>query len=255
MDGWTHRVCLQTTAQWGQCRPSRTTPMCLVHKRPIARPRRTASRRCDMPFGLTSAVDSFLVIYALLLLLFCPTLFLNFVRALRVPASMLQSQVRLRHSLRLLRPTLNSWRPFSPSAEKESLSWIDDELSKKCTTLDQSIYLQPNEERLFALLERVVAEKKVNTTIRVAGGWVRDKLLQHKTKNDIDLAIDNMSGLQFMHLLNAWYEEHGLEKKKFGVIQQNPDKSKHLETGTQCVDKSTTVCFHDVMTIVSLCAV
>lgn len=34
---------------------------------------------------------------------------------------------------------------------------------------------------------------KLNTTFRVAGGWVRDKLLQ-KESYDIDIALDDMTG-------------------------------------------------------------
>jgi tRNA nucleotidyltransferase/poly(A) polymerase len=36
--------------------------------------------------------------------------------------------------------------------------------------------------------------------MRVAGGWVRDKLLR-KQSNDIDIALDDMKGEQFVKLL------------------------------------------------------
>lgn len=36
--------------------------------------------------------------------------------------------------------------------------------------------------------------------MRVAGGWVRDKLLK-KQSHDIDIALDDMKGEQFVKLL------------------------------------------------------
>ena len=52
------------------------------------------------------------------------------------------------------------------------------------------------EEQLFALLLQVVAHTKSGTTLRVAGGWVRDKLLGRES-DDIDIALDNCSGQEF----------------------------------------------------------
>ncbi len=59
----------------------------------------------------------------------------------------------------------------------------------------------------------------------MAGGWVRDKLLGMES-DDIDIALDDMSGEQFAKLTN----------NKYGVIKPNPDKSKHLETATMCIE-------------------
>jgi len=39
----------------------------------------------------------------------------------------------------------------------------------------------------------------LKTTFRVAGGWVRDKLLNIDS-NDIDIALDDMTGEQLVHL-------------------------------------------------------
>ena len=72
----------------------------------------------------------------------------------------------------------------------------------------------------------------MGTTVRIAGGWVRDKLLGVEGKDDIDVALDNISGVEFAKALSEWSERKGGESIKFGVIQQNPDKSKHLETAT-----------------------
>ena len=67
------------------------------------------------------------------------------------------------------------------------------------------------------------------SVLRVAGGWVRDKMLG-KESHDIDIAIDNQSGVQFATNLNAYLASIGEEVRTLAVIQANPDQSKHLET-------------------------
>ncbi|TLD37789.1 trna nucleotidyltransferase [Venturia nashicola] len=80
--------------------------------------------------------------------------------------------------------------------------------------------------------------------LRFTGGWVRDKLLGVES-NDIDIAINKMTGYQFGLRLNEYFkipgnaENHGLvnqdNKKgsfKLVKIEANPEKSKHLETVT-----------------------
>lgn len=95
------------------------------------------------------------------------------------------------------------------------------------------IQLTSLETRIFDCLTRVVVDKKLSTTLRVAGGWVRDKILGVSTsKVDIDIALDNMLGRRFAELVNDWFVEHGQHKAHMGVIAKNPDQSKHLETAT-----------------------
>ena len=43
----------------------------------------------------------------------------------------------------------------------------------------------------------VVRENRLNTTLRVAGGWVRDKLLG-KESDDIDITLDDIRGTDFV---------------------------------------------------------
>jgi hypothetical protein len=74
--------------------------------------------------------------------------------------------------------------------------------------------------------DRVPEDK---TVLRVAGGWVRDKLLR-RSCNDIDIALNNMSGVEFAHCVNEYLSEHGMETRTIAIIQANPDQSKHLET-------------------------
>lgn len=81
-------------------------------------------------------------------------------------------------------------------------------------------------------------------TLRITGGWVRDKLLNHPS-HDIDIGIDNCSGETFVLRLKEWLDKKEKEKHddndndknkdqglKIHKIKQNPDKSKHLETCT-----------------------
>ncbi|KAL8831449.1 MAG: hypothetical protein Q9191_000860 [Dirinaria sp. TL-2023a] len=80
-------------------------------------------------------------------------------------------------------------------------------------------------------------------TLRFAGGWVRDKLLG-KSSDDIDVAIDNLSGYEFGLLLKHFVTlpgataNEGFNKGGKSVvgaltkIEANPEKSKHLETAT-----------------------
>lgn len=97
--------------------------------------------------------------------------------------------------------------------------------------------VRPDEEELFTTIRRFVIDEKLGTTVRVAGGWVRDRLLGLTGKNDIDLALDNMSGSRFASALAAWYEKKGKPTLRYHVVQFNPEKSKHLETATMRLGK------------------
>jgi tRNA nucleotidyltransferase (CCA-adding enzyme) len=71
--------------------------------------------------------------------------------------------------------------------------------------------------------------------IRVAGGWVRDKLLGLQT-HDIDIAINSLTGVQFATLLQQHLQQQHLPVGRIGVIAANPAQSKHLETATMRID-------------------
>ena len=66
------------------------------------------------------------------------------------------------------------------------------------------IALLPKEKQLFDFLLDVA--KNTGTTLRVAGGWVRDRILG-KINDDIDISVDNMSGYEFAKRI-AIYAEH-----------------------------------------------
>ena len=87
--------------------------------------------------------------------------------------------------------------------------------------------------------------------IRVAGGWVRDKLLQKHT-HDVDIAIDSISGVEFATLVQLYLQQQEQtcaattttttttgnvvsHSSRIGVIAANPSQSKHLETATMMV--------------------
>ena len=90
--------------------------------------------------------------------------------------------------------------------------------------INTNINLTPQEQELFSILNSVVQQKTPSTTLRVAGGWVRDKLLGIPS-NDIDIMVDNMSGEKFAYLVTDF-----LNIKDPHVIKENPDKSKNIQT-------------------------
>ncbi|KAG0665563.1 CCA tRNA nucleotidyltransferase, mitochondrial [Maudiozyma exigua] len=72
-------------------------------------------------------------------------------------------------------------------------------------------------------------------TLRITGGWVRDKLLGQGS-HDLDIAINIMSGEQFAMGLNNYllenYNKYEITPHSIHKIEKNPEKSKHLETAT-----------------------
>ena len=101
-----------------------------------------------------------------------------------------------------------------------------------------AISLTPLESSLFAYLLTVPSPPGSPWTLRVAGGWVRDKLLGLDS-SDIDIALDTCTGVAFAervveHVERCPPKEEGGERnskkpKTFATIQSNPSQSKHLE--------------------------
>ncbi|KAK0208895.1 hypothetical protein DFS33DRAFT_1254396 [Desarmillaria ectypa] len=101
--------------------------------------------------------------------------------------------------------------------------------------MDPKVELSEGEDRLCTLLDECTqylkAEKGISTSCRIAGGWVRDKLLGSQS-NDIDIALTDMMGYPFAEHLAAFANSRGIETGSISKIAQNPDQSKHLETAT-----------------------
>ena len=94
--------------------------------------------------------------------------------------------------------------------------------------LEKNFTLTEKETKIFSIIKKIIEKNNLKTICRVAGGWVRDKLL-NKHSIDIDIALDNMKGCDFAKLIN---DEIYPGKDKVGIINQNIEKGKHLETAT-----------------------
>lgn len=97
---------------------------------------------------------------------------------------------------------------------------------------DPRIHLSDKEVQIFKLVLATCAHHGLKTTVRVAGGWVRDKLLG-RISGDLDLAVDDCTGAEFAQKLVSYMQQTKLgEHSRVAVIKSNPDQSKHLETAT-----------------------
>jgi tRNA nucleotidyltransferase/poly(A) polymerase len=93
------------------------------------------------------------------------------------------------------------------------------------------ISLTPAETELVQVLKGTLSRFGLKTEVRIAGGWVRDKLLG-RNSNDVDVALDDTTGAAFARLVNEHLALDGHKTCKIGVIAANPEQSKHLETAT-----------------------
>lgn len=89
--------------------------------------------------------------------------------------------------------------------------------------INNCIALTKLEQEIFHILKNVAHETS-GTIVRVAGGWVRDKLLGIES-DDIDIAVNNMSGEEFAKKVTKY-----TENKNISIIKANPEQSKHLAT-------------------------
>eukprot|EP01028_Stygiella_incarcerata_P012353 TRINITY_DN753_c0_g1_i1.p1 TRINITY_DN753_c0_g1~~TRINITY_DN753_c0_g1_i1.p1 ORF type:complete len:476 (+),score=147.78 TRINITY_DN753_c0_g1_i1:137-1564(+) len=96
------------------------------------------------------------------------------------------------------------------------------------------IILTEHEEELIRVLREVSTEIIPQPVLRIAGGWVRDKLLG-KHSVDIDIALDGIRGVDFANRVRDYLIAHGMEAHSVGTIKANPEQSKHLETATTFV--------------------
>lgn len=84
------------------------------------------------------------------------------------------------------------------------------------------IVLTPQEQSIFTFLLDVLKENNLNTTLRVAGGWVRDKMYG-KESDDIDIALDDMFGQEFAEIISK--KQFEIDVKE-GKVDPNALKNK-----------------------------
>ncbi|KAK9023715.1 hypothetical protein V6N11_003918 [Hibiscus sabdariffa] len=98
-----------------------------------------------------------------------------------------------------------------------------------CVEVKERIELTETEKKIFDRLLNTLRHFNLQTQLRVAGGWVRDKLLG-KECYDIDIALDNMLGSEFVDKVQEYLSSTGEVAQGLAVIPSNPEQSKHLET-------------------------
>jgi len=94
------------------------------------------------------------------------------------------------------------------------------------------IQLNNQEQEIFSTLLDINQKLNLNVTFRVAGGWVRDKLIGTPS-DDIDIALDKMTGQQFIQKAEQYHQmfpNAPINMDSSYVVKQNAEKSKHLET-------------------------
>ena len=88
----------------------------------------------------------------------------------------------------------------------------------KASYTDSMLKLTSQELAICGFLLKKNDELGLGITFRFAGGWTRDKILGRES-DDIDIAIDKMTGKQFA-------QAAGL---RASILEADPDQSKHLE--------------------------
>lgn len=116
----------------------------------------------------------------------------------------LRSRQRLAHAQRIHGP-----RRFSSSDTKHG-------------SLAQ-ITLTPAESNLFDFLVYIQHVHAPTTRLRVAGGWVRDKL-RGAESGDIDIVLDNINGKTFASHILKFQKQRKLPQSSVGVVKANSDK-------------------------------
>ncbi|KAJ6604152.1 hypothetical protein DFH09DRAFT_1121786 [Mycena vulgaris] len=97
---------------------------------------------------------------------------------------------------------------------------------------EMKIELTEVENELCVLLDECCADLKtkgLSTSCRIAGGWVRDKLLGMQS-NDIDIALTDMMGEDFANHLAAFAKVKNVKTGPLAIFNPNPEQSKHLQT-------------------------
>ena len=91
--------------------------------------------------------------------------------------------------------------------------------------LNMNFSLTELEQKIFSFFLR---NNPKNSIFRVAGGWVRDKLLSIPN-DDIDITIDNMTGQEYISLLS---ESKSDISQIYKIIHNTNEKSSKLQTAS-----------------------
>ncbi|KII94426.1 hypothetical protein PLICRDRAFT_172076 [Plicaturopsis crispa FD-325 SS-3] len=102
-----------------------------------------------------------------------------------------------------------------------------------------TVALSATESQICTLLDECTQHLKKEhglvTSCRIAGGWVRDKLLGEDS-NDIDVALEDMMGLTFAEYFVAFVAaQKDVPVGRVTAVGRNPEQSKHLETAKTAV--------------------
>ncbi|GAX11218.1 tRNA nucleotidyltransferase [Fistulifera solaris] len=100
------------------------------------------------------------------------------------------------------------------------------------------IQFTPTEHKFLQLLQRVPSPMQ----FRLAGGWVRDKLLQ-KQSHDIDVAVEHATGVEAAEWVVSQHAPPHTIVSSLGIVAANPEQSKHLETAVLKLYKELDVDF------------
>lgn len=138
---------------------------------------------------------------------------------------------------------------FSSNIEKGSQGAISGAKDSRSEAPVMSIHLTERERSICDLLTQVCSYiRKAHpnlppVTLRINGGWVRDKVWLKATSitcwqlkllglesHDVDIAIDTMMGYEFATHVNDFMSSQNQQIRSIAKIERNPDQSKHLET-------------------------
>jgi hypothetical protein len=115
---------------------------------------------------------------------------------------------------------LPAWRSVSSARTSEAAP-------APTTTRRPTIALTAAESSLFDFLLYVQHQHAPTTQLRVAGGWVRDKLRGAESE-DIDIVLDNLYGKEFANHIIRFQRRRKLPTSSVGVVKANSDKVRSL---------------------------
>lgn len=111
------------------------------------------------------------------------------------------------------------------------------QIDQNIILLENGTLLTKQEAELFSIVEQICTKFDPPVIARAAGGWVRDKLLG-SPNDDIDIAVENTTGILFAEKLKLFLNEQsdeGDSTTKIVIIEANPEQSKHLQTARVCL--------------------